>query len=198
MIKKQSFPLDPHALPDTDISPQVERQIGRACSCMQPGQVSRSLNRFVLYTQCKKAAYDMQLQHTILGSGPLQCSPGTKYSGLVGRGWFRFCCWSSIGVCDGAPNCGFRGEFAAPGARAGRPRLTSVTRSLNPSAGGRARLRLIRRSMAGSSSDPSSAMGALKIGKPKEEPNQCISVHACARARSLTPWRSAPETGGAS
>ena len=39
MIKKQSFPLDPHALPDTGISPQVERQIGRACSCMQPGQV---------------------------------------------------------------------------------------------------------------------------------------------------------------
>ena len=74
MIKKQSFPLDPHALPDTGISPQVERQIGRACSCMQPGQVSRSLNRF-LYTQCKKAAYDMQLQHTILGSRPLYNVP---------------------------------------------------------------------------------------------------------------------------
>lgn len=145
MINKQSFPLDPHALPDTGISPQVERQIGRACSCMQPGQVSRSLNRF-LYTQCKKAAYDMRPSNIqYWGLGHYNVPRVQSIVALVGRGWFLVfvierCLRRRSELCGG-----FRGEFAAPGARAGRPRLTSVTRSLNPSAGGRARLRLIRR-----------------------------------------------------
>ena len=88
MIKKQSFPLDPHALPDTGISPQVERQIGRACSCMQPGQVSRSLNRF-LYTQFKKAAYDMRPSNIqYWGLGHYNVPRVQSIVALVGRGWF--------------------------------------------------------------------------------------------------------------
>ena len=106
--------------------------------------VTRSLNRF-LYTQCKKAAYDMRPSNIqYWGLGHYNVPRVQSIVALVGLGWFLvlviepWCLRRRSELCGG-----FRG--AAPGARAGRPRLTSVTRSLNPSAGGRARLRLIRR-----------------------------------------------------
>lgn len=111
MIKKQSFPLDPHALPDTGISPQVERQIGRACSCMQPGQVSRSLNRFLFTTRsAKKLRMTCNSNIQYWGLGHYNVPRVQSIVALVGRGWFLVLVIERC-LRRRSELCGVRGEF---------------------------------------------------------------------------------------